>query len=245
MKLINFKIQILAAAGFICALVSAANVFAQVAQEIDSFGGNEALYLKAKALNPEVESEVIQNRFSNRTNRFEFAPEYSNVTGGDSYNRTNNMGFNVQYHINPSWSMGLKYNYSFNNLTPEGQAMVNKATQAAQVNPKDPGYLFPQVIFPKSETLALVNWYPIVGKLSFGKWGVAHFDTYLLGGLGTMELSKGSTATSTLGMGLGFWVNSNVTTRVEYRSQQYKAEYYNNTQNMSTGVASVQMGWML
>jgi outer membrane beta-barrel protein len=90
-----------------------------------------------------------------------------------------------------------------------------------------------------------VNWYPIVGKLSLGKWGVAHFDTYLLGGLGTMELSNGSTATTTLGMGLGFWVNSNVTTRVEYRSQRYKAEYYNNTQNMSTGVASVQMGWML
>ena len=51
MKLINFKRQIVVATGFICALLSAPSVFAQVAQEIDSFGGNEALYLKAKALN--------------------------------------------------------------------------------------------------------------------------------------------------------------------------------------------------
>lgn len=75
--------------------------------------------------------------------------------------------------------------------------------------------------------------------------GVAHFDAYLLGGYGMMELSNASTATMTMGMGMGFWVNSNITTRFEYRTQQYKAEYYNNSQDMSTGVASVQMGWML
>jgi len=111
------------------------------------------------------------------------APEFSNVSGGDAYNRTSNMGVNMHYHINPSWSVGVKYNYAFNSLTPEGNAMVAKAAQAAQVNPKDPSYLFPQVIYPKSETLGLVNWYPIVGKMSFGKWGVAHFDYLLIGWL--------------------------------------------------------------
>lgn len=229
---------------FIALFVSSVS-YAQVEQELDSFGGNEALYMKAKALNPEVENEVIQNRFSNRTHRVELAPELSGVSGGDAYNRTNNLGFNVHYHINPSWSVGVKYNYAFNNLTPEGQAMVDKASQAASANPKDPAYLFPQVIYPKSEVLGLVNWYPVVGKLSFGKWGVAHFDTYVLGGLGSIELSNGNTSTATLGMGLGFWINSNLTTRLEYRAQQYKAEYYDKTEDMLTGVGSVQMGWML
>lgn len=218
---------------------------AQVEQEIDSFGGNEALYIKAKALNPEVENEVVQNRFINRTNRLELAPEFSGVSGGDAYNRTNNLGMNAHYHINPSWSVGVKYNYATNSLTPEGKAMVQKATQAAETNPKDPSYLFPQVIYPKSEILGLVNWYPVVGKLSFGKWGVAHFDTYLTGGLGNIELSNGSTSTQTLGVGMGFWINSNLTTRLEYRAQQYKAEYYDKTENMLVGVGSVQMGWML
>lgn len=219
--------------------------YAQVEQEVDSFGGNEALYMKAKALNPEVENEVIQNRFTNRSNRFEIAPEFSGVFNGDSYNRTTNAGLNVHYHITPSWSVGVKYNYSFNTLTPEGKSMVDKASQAANENPKDPNYLYPQVVFPKSETLGLVNWYPIVGKLSFGKWGVAHFDTYLTAGYGTMELSTNSSPVATLGLGFGFWVNSNVTTRLEYRAEQYKAEYYTGTKDMTTSIASVQMGWML
>lgn len=230
---------------FIAALFLSSVAFAQVEQELDSFGGNEALYMKAKALNPEVEGEVVQNRFSDRTNRFEFAPEVSGVFGGDAYNRTTNTGINVHYHINPSWSVGVKYNYSFNNLTPEGQSMVERATQAAEKNPKDPNYLFPQIIYPKSETVGMVNWYPIVGKLSFGKWGVAHFDTYLMAGYGTMELSNASTPVGTAGVGMGFWINQNLTTRFEYRLQQYKAEYYDKTEDMMTGVGSVQMGWML
>ncbi|MNJ94723.1 hypothetical protein D3C87_124250 [compost metagenome] len=219
--------------------------FAQVEQEFDSFGGNEALYMKAKALNPQVESEVVQNRFVSRTNRFEVAPEFAGVFGGDSYNRTNNVGMNLHYHINPTWSVGVKYNYSFNTLTPEGKAMVNEAEREASANPKDPKVMYPQIVYPKSEALALVNWYPIVGKLSFGKLGVAHFDTYLTAGYGQLELSNGTSPVSSLGVGMGFWVNRNITTRFEYRAQQYKAEYYERTENMLTSVASVQMGWML
>ncbi|WP_374027310.1 outer membrane beta-barrel domain-containing protein [Bdellovibrio bacteriovorus] len=229
----------------IFALLLSSVSYAQVEQEVDSFGGNEALYMKAKALNPEVENEVVQNRFINRTKRVELAPEFSGVFGGDSYNKTNNVGLNAHYHINPSWSVGVKYNYSFNTLTPEGKAMVTKADQAAAANPKDPQYLFPQVVYPKSETLGMVNWYPVVGKLSFGKLGVAHFDTYLTAGYGQMELSTGTSPAATLGVGFGFWLSNNLTTRIEYRAQQYKAEYYDKTENMMTNVASVQMGWML
>lgn len=224
---------------------TASSATSSEAQEFDSFGGNEALYMKAKALNPQVENEVVQNRFTKRTNRVEVAPEFSGVFGGDAYNRTNNVGMNLNYHINPKWSVGVKYNYSFNTLTPEGKAMVDMAERSAAANPKDPNYLYPQVVYPKTETLGMVSWYPIVGKLSFGSWGVAHFDTYFTGGYGTMELSTGSSPVATLGVGMGFWVNSNLTTRFEYRAQQYKAEYYDRSENMNTNVASVQMGWML
>lgn len=227
------------------ALLMSSVSYAQVEQEIDSFGGNEALYMKAKALNPEVESEVVQNRFTPRTNRFEFAPETSSVFGGDAYNQTQNAGLNVHYHINPSWSVGVKYNYAFNSLTPEGKEMVKRAEDASSANPQAPNYLFPQVIYPKSELLGLVNWYPIVGKLSFGRFGVAHFDTYFTAGYGNMELSNGSSPAATLGVGMGFWINSHWTTRLEYRAQQYTAEYYDRSTNMLTNIASLQIGWML
>lgn len=213
--------------------------------EIDSFGGNEALYMKAKALNPQVESEVVQNRFIKRSNRIEFAPEVASVFGGDSYNQASNMGMNVHYHINPKWSVGVKYSHFLNKLTPEGLAMIEKAKQAAEANPEAPDFLYPQVISPRTELLGMVNWYPIVGKLSFGSWGVAHFDTYLTAGYGTIELSNGVSPSASLGLGLGFWLNPNVTTRLEYRTQQHTAQYYTKTQEMLTSTASLQVGWML
>ena len=236
--------------GLLASLVVSATAFAiengSVEQELDSFGGNQALYEKASALNPEIENNVIQNRFVNRTNRFEFAPEFSGIAnGGDAYNRTSNAGLNVHYHINPSFSVGAKYNYSFNALTPEGKAMIDRAERSTDVNPNDPNFLYPQVVYQKSEMLGFFNWYPVVGKLSFGKFGVAHFDTYLTAGYGQMELSNGSSPVASLGVGLGFWLNRHLTTRLEYRGEQYTAEYYDKSETMTTGVASVQMGWML
>lgn len=233
------------ALGLVLSLIVSSVAVADVQTEIDSFGGNEALYIKAKALNPEVENEVIQNRFMVREKRFEVSSEMSGVFGGDAYNRTNNAGLNLHYHITPRWSVGLKYNYAFNKLTPEGQSMIDRAANEAEANPTDPNYLYPQVIFPKSEALALVNWYPIVGKLSFGRFGVAHFDTYFLAGYGQMELSNGSSPVTTAGVGMGFWINKNLTTRFEYRAQSFTANYYEKSENMLTSVGSVQLGWML
>lgn len=89
-------------------LISPLLLAQEVQQEIDSFGGNEYLYIKAKALNPEIQTQTIQNRFINRTNRFEVSPGISNVFGGDSYNRSQNVGLNLYYHLNPSFSLGTK-----------------------------------------------------------------------------------------------------------------------------------------
>ncbi|MNU09844.1 hypothetical protein D3C72_2566480 [compost metagenome] len=60
-----------------------------------------------------------------------------------------------------------------------------------------------------------------------------------------MELSNGTSPVASLGVGMGFWINRNLTTRVEYRGEQYTADYYTQTETMTTGIASVQMGWML
>lgn len=226
-------------------LISPLLLAQEIQQQIDSFGGNESLYNKAKALNPEIETQSVQNRFINRTNRFEIASGLSNIFGGDSYNKSQNLGINVYYHLNPRFSVGAKYSYFFNSLTPEGQAMVDRASADAAINPKDSKFLFPQVIYPKSETLAMLNWYPIVGKLSLGDYGVLHFDTYFLAGYGSMQLSSGSSPAETLGVGVGFWSNSKITTRIEYRGQTYRAKYYDKEQNLTTSVASLQVGLIL
>jgi outer membrane beta-barrel protein len=152
---------------------------------------------------------------------------------------------NVQYHFNPRWSLGMKYNYAFNKLTPEGEALVDRAYADFQKNPAKPTTAFPEVAYPKSETLALVNWYPIYGKMNLMDQGVAHFDFYLVGGMGQVSLSSGPTSTYTAGGGVGIWLNQHFSSRVEMRYQNYQAEYLNGKQSLDLAVASFQVGYLL
>jgi outer membrane beta-barrel protein len=213
--------------------------------DFDSLGGNKILLERAKALEPDMKVSIVQERTVSRRNRVEIAPEFSGTFGGDTYTRTRNLGLNLQYHFTPRWSAGVKYNYSFNTLTPEGEAMIDKAYSDYQKNPGKPDTAYPQMDFPKSEMLALVNWYPIYGKMNLLDQGIAHFDCYLVGGYGTVELSSGPTSTYTGGAGMGFWFNQHFSSRFEMRYQNYKAKYLDGDKNLDLAVASVQMGWML
>src|SRR5690606_28067699 len=124
-------------------------------------------------------------------NRWEIAPEYSGSFGGDPYVRSMNAGLNVHYHINPRWSLGLKYNRSFNKLTPEGDKMVEDAVKEYLETPTETGNPVPNIDFPREEQLAMVNWYPIYGKMNLLDRGIAQFDVYALAGAGTMKLGSG------------------------------------------------------
>lgn len=215
------------------------------ATDFDSLGGNKILFDKAKALEPEKSVSVVQNRTVDLKNRIEIAPEFSGVFGGETYSKTSNVGLNVHYHINYNWSIGAKYNYSYNKLTPEGEAMVDKAIADYNQNPGSPSFPYPQLDYPKSETMALINWYPIYGKMSLFEKSVVHFDLYALLGYGQVELVSGNTPTYTGGGGLSFWLTNNFSTRIEMRYQNYTAKYLTQDQKMDLGIASVQMGWLL
>jgi len=213
--------------------------------EFDSLGGNKILLDKAKALEPEKNVSIVQNRTVPLENRIEIAPEFSGTFGGDTYSRTKSIGLNAMFHFNPRWAIGAKYNYSFNNLTPEGEALVNKAYEEYQKNPANPSIGFPEMDYQKSEMLALVNYSPIYGKMNLFDKGIAHFDFYFVGGYGNVQLYSGSTPTYTAGGGLGFWINRHFSTRVEMRYQNYTAKYFDTEKTMDLAVASVQMGWLL
>ena len=209
-----------------------------ILKDFDTLGGNDVLLDKAKALNPETRVRVVQNRIVSRRNRVELAPEYSNVLGGDPYNKTQNVGINVHYHITPNWSVGAKYAYSFNELRPEGNSLINDPNVASQA-------LIADIDYPKSQMMALVNWYPFYGKLNIFDLGVAHFDVYAIGGYGTIELKSGRHPTYTGGGGVGFWISQHLTARAEVRYQEFKAQHYNGEVEMNTTVLGLQVGYLL
>ena len=214
-------------------------------EDFDGLGGNKILIEKAQALNPEMTLSVVQPRTVSLRNRFEIAPEYSGTFGGDTYSRTQSFGLNMHYHLTPRWSVGAKYNMSFNRLTPEGEAMVDRAYQDYLKTPKNPSTPIPDLDYAKSESLLMVNWSPIYGKLNLLDRSVVQFDTYVLAGAGQVALKSGSTSTYIAGGGVGFWVNPRLSTRVEMTYQHYKAQYYTGPKDLDLAILGVQMGWLL
>lgn len=233
----------------ISALVfSAAPAFAQDAsadasksggllKDFDTLGGNDVLLDKARALNPDSTISVVQDRVVSRRKRVELAPEFTNVLGGDAYNHTSGFALNAYFHINPHWALGAKYEYDTNSLRPEGEFLINDTTATGKG-------IIPEIDFPTGQALALVNFFPIYGKMNLYDLGVVHFDIYAVGGGGQVFLHSGNKTTYTAGGGIGFWFSQHLTTRAELRYQGYKAKRLDEETQMNLTVASLQIGYL-
>jgi outer membrane beta-barrel protein len=232
------KKSILKATVLLATLALSLNASAELMEDFDSLGGNNVLLEKVKDMNPETNVSIVQDRVVSRRGRFEVSPEFSSVVGGDAYNSTHNVGLNLNYHITPHWSVGAKYEKAYNKLTNEGQQMVNQAEQAS-------GGQVPDIDYPKQSYLAMVNFYPIYGKMNLYDMGIVHFDFYALAGYGTVDLRSGATSTYTAGGGLGMWFSQHLTSRLEARYQNYEAQRYNGKQSMDLTILSLQIGYLL
>lgn len=216
----------------------------KIEQEFDGLGGNGILLEKARALNPEVHTTVVQNRIVDRTNRIEVAGSYDNSFGGDTYVRTGTFSLNGQYHFNNRWSAGAKLGQSFNKLTSEGADLVARATADFNKNPQNSTAPVPDIDYPTGVTMGYVNYYPLYGKISWLGQGISHFDVYGQLGYGNMTLKSGGTAATSAGLGIGVWGNENITTRFEMAYMNYTAKYYSGPIKLGVTSASVQVGWL-
>lgn len=209
-------------------------------KDFDTLGGNDVLLDKARELNPEERVSIVQDRIVGLRNRVEISPEFTSVLGGDPYNHTNGFALNAYYHINPRWALGAKYEYDTNSLRPEANNLIQQAQNESDRN------LIPDIDFPKSEALALVNWYPIYGKMNLHDLGVVHFDIYAVGGAGQVALRSGNTSTYTAGGGFAFWFSQHLSARLEVRYQTYTAQHEaSGPEKMNLTVGGLQVGYLL
>ncbi len=209
----------------------------ELMKDFDSLGGNDVLLEKTQALQGKSTTYVVQNRIVNRRGRVELSPEYSNVLGGDPYTATSQWGLNAHLHLNPRWSVGVKYSHMVNSLKAEGENLISDTSILGRA-------YIPDIDYPISQTMALVNWYPIYGKMNILDAGISHFDVYLVLGNGQIELKSGRTSTWTGGAGVGLWISQHLATRLELRYQSYEAQNYQGKQKMDLTVASVQTGYL-
>lgn len=213
-----------------------------VSSQFDSLGSTEDLVNKSKALDPDNKVRVVQKRKVDRNLRLELAGHLGLMNGGDSYLTTQNTGAQLEFHLTPRWSLGVRYDKYTSKLTIEGDKAFQAAADAQAIGNN---YRVPDLDFPLSSNLATLSWYPIYGKLNLFDLAVTHFDIYFLAGTGQMKLESGDTKLSTFGGGLGFWFTEHFATRFELRYQGYEDRVYSGTRKMDTLMMNVSAGLLL
>jgi outer membrane immunogenic protein len=235
---------ILLAIPLLLVLSTAAHADQDVQKDFDSLGDNDALVERARAMDPHNSMDIVQQRLVDRNLRFEFGIGGGLVGGGDSFYDSETLNANLDFHINPHWSLGLRYARYYNQLTSEGQQTFNYAQSGV------PGFQVPDLAFPVESGLAVVNWYPIYGKLGFVS-SVAHFDLYLTAGYGktsTQDAYYGLNYLSdtwTAGGGVGIWWTNHITSRLEVRYQTYQDQVSSGMRREDTATATASVGFLL
>lgn len=211
------------------------------AKDVEGLGGNDDLMEMAAKLNPESKSRIVQERIVDRHNRLEVGVTYGGVMGGTTYLQTQNLGGSLDFHFTPRFSVGARYYSYSNSLTPEGERAYADFEKA----PAGVYTQAPDVDRPQNAKIAVVNWYPIYGKINFFDAAIAQFDIYILAGGGQIELESGSSTLLTAGTGFGLWMTKHMTARAEIRYQNYKDQIYTGARNINAATATVGLGWIL
>jgi len=224
-------------------LVATHAVADAIDDDLENLGNNQQVKDRAAHLDSRTRIGIVQGREVDRNWRLETGVSYGPVAFGDAYLNTQNLGANLDLHINPHLSVGIHYAKAFSQLTSEGQDRFNVAQST--------GGSSPLVSYPEQSVMGVVNWYMMYGKINFFDIKTVQFDIYSLAGFGQEDTNTtiGSVSndtwgnTWTAGGGIGFWFSQHLTSRIEVRYQTYADE--DGTRNLNLVVGNIGFGVLL
>ncbi len=237
-------------ASLILIALFALNTYAgDLTSDMDALGANRELMKKARAIDPNNRMRVVQNREVNRNFRLEFGMNFGMAAGGDPYLDSSILGGQIDLHLTPRWSVGGRF-YNINNtLNSEGRNVFDEAKRRDEAGDKTG--VVPGLDGAKNKMLAVINWYPIYGKMSIFDAGISQFDLYLLAGGGSTKLNSGYTeAVVTAGGGVGVWLTKHISTRLEarwegYKDHPYRGEKASQKRDVNETIFSATLGFLL
>ena len=210
--------------------------------DMNSLGGNKKLIKMAKDIDPNNKVRIVQNRLVDRNLRLELGVNYGSFFGGDPYLNTDQIGGSLDFHINPMFSVGLRYYNHSSELSKEGQRRIDAAQSARAMGENQES---PKSDIPYESYMGVINIYPTYGKLNLLDLSVVHFDFYILGGAGQMRLESGYTNTYTAGAGVGFWFTQHLSSRIEARYQTYEDRALGSPRTLDMTVIGASIGVLL
>lgn len=220
-----------------------AQAIAGVSGSLESLGNNETVVKKAEGMKSSSRVAIVQGRTVKRDWRVELGTNYGAVAAGDSYLNTQNLGAQLDLHVNPRFSLGLRYAKAYNQLTTEGRKRFEEARTAKANGVSD--YRIPDLDYPEESLMGVVNWYMMYGKINFFDLSVVQFDLYSLAGYGQMKLASGPAPTWTAGGGIGFWLTQHISSRFELRYQTYQDQVYSGSRDLNLIIGTFGLGVLL
>lgn len=209
--------------------------------DLNTLGENKFLspYIQQNSTSQEV--SVVQNRFYSRENKQE-------LLVGSSYGISNpayfiSMATNLAYkfYLKPKWSVGFKYSYFLNTLSPAGVQIIKEAIKKSKLNPD--AATIPDLDFPKFSYAATASWYPSYGKFNlFNK--IMYFDLFVSSSLGQIVLKNKPSFLFALSLGSSFWLTKQWTARFEMQNKLYKETSYNSQHNIVSTQVMLSTGYM-
>ena len=236
MKTLNLKLVLLI---FLSCTIARAEK-KSLTNDFETLGDNKEVIERVQKLDSRQKVRVVQNRLMDRNNRLEAALNLGLLSGGDSYVQTKNLGGMLQYHLTPRWSFGLSYEKNYNSLTSEGARRYDTA-YARQLADSSCPERYPSVDFPLDSKMVSVSFYPIYGKLNLFDSGIAQFDLFTTVGYGQKTLNSGVSNVISASLGVGIWLNSFLTARLEGRFENYRdlLQTEKRVQNAVSAIASL------
>lgn len=120
----------------------------------------------------------------------------SEGVSGNDFLKRNQLGGEVQYHINDRWALGAAYSQVYNKFTSSAEKLMSTEGR------------IPNVDYAQSrlEGKAIFNLF--YGKIRMSRDQVIYLDQYLAGGWAQNQLASGASSGPLLDVGLAAWIST-------------------------------------
>ncbi len=175
---------------------------------------------------------IVNTRYSSLVNRHEFTLLGANNFTADSHLSTAHVGASYRYHINSTWSLGLRYNRYSNKLTPSGERLFSEQRMLPDTD----------YAFNSSEIFA--NYNTIYGKLRITDDTLVYFDQYISLGAGKIKLASGEQNHGFADLGLSFWLGNHISTRIGVKNEFYTQKKVTGNKNVHNAFGYFELGYL-
>lgn len=175
---------------------------------------------------------VVNRRYSSLVNRHEFTISGGNNFTPDSHLSTRQLSGSYRYHLNSTWSFGIRYQKIYNELSGAGEKLFEDKR------------IVPDSDFARSSYEGFVNFHTFYGKMRINSSNVIYFDQYISLGAGQIELTAENENLYTTDAGFAFWLGKHMSTRIGLRNEFYSQNQITGRRSIHNAVGYFEVGYL-